>query len=162
MRMLAGLFLMLPMMASASPYTVQSVLKDTTTIVALDLNPKTVFCTARGYGTVQLKVSVPDLDWLAHFDHRVVGEGLPCITGGACSEALQPGNIIDLNEPVVLAPIRVVLKQTLSIDEDAKTCTQTLTENITSLIRGKPFTHVRGSEPVPMDLEKCLKLSVLR
>lgn len=158
MRVLAGLLLMLPMMAAAEPYTVDSVLKDTTTVVALDLNPKTVFCTARGYGTVQLKVSVPDLDWLAHFDHRVVGEGLPCITGGACSEALQPGNIIDLNDPVVLAPVRVVLSQTLTVDDNAKTCTQRLNEEVTSLIRGRTFKHYRSSDATPLDMAKCQKL----
>lgn len=158
MRILAGLFLMLPMMAAAEPYTVETVLKDTTTIVAVDINPKTVFCTDRGYSNIQLKVSLPDLDWLAHFDHRVVGERLPCITGGACSDALQPGNIIDLNEPIVLAPVRVVLTQTLTVDDASNACTQTLSEEITSLIRGRTFKHFRAGEPTPIDMAKCHKL----
>jgi hypothetical protein len=152
------LVLFLPTFAMAEPNSYETVLKDTTTIVALDLNPKTVFCTARGYGTIQLKISVPDLDWLAHFDHRVVGETLPCITGGECIGELQPGKIIDLNEPITLAPVQVVLKQVLEVDDAAKTCSQTLNEEIHSLIRGKPFNHFKFGDTTPLDYAKCQKL----
>src|SRR5690349_14105848 len=94
--------------AHASPVQISRVLKDTTTTVALELTDQTVFCTNRGYSQIELKVSVPDLEWLAHFDHKVVGERVPCITGGECSPDLQPTTILDPNETVALAPVRVV------------------------------------------------------
>ncbi len=149
----------LPTLAIAEPYTVERTLKDSTTMVALDLNASTVFCTDRGYSNIQLKVSVPDLDVLAHFDHRVVGEDLPCITGGLCGGDLTPDAVIDAKEPIVFAPIRVILKETLTIDHDAKSCTRSLTERISSLIRGRLFNHERSSDAEPLAFEKCKKLS---
>jgi len=148
----------LPTMVLAETYQQEVTLKDSTTLVAIELNDKSVFCTTLGYGTNQLKVSVPDLDWIAHFDHRVVGEGLPCITAGECRGNLQPGKFIDANDPVVLAPVRVVLKQTLNIDDAQHVCTQTLSEDVTSLIRGQVFKHFRAGKPTPLDYAKCLKI----
>lgn len=143
--------------AEAEPVSVTRVLKDTTTIVSIPLNAETVFCTDRGYGNVQLKVSVPDLDWLAHFDHRVVGEGLPCITGGACTDANGPGQILDADHPIESIPVRVVLKETLTIDEAAKSCTRYLTEEVSSLIRRHKFEHYRfADQATPVALEQCL------
>ena len=150
---------MVPAFAVASSNSIERTLKDTTTLVAVDLNPKTVFCTSRGYGTQQIKVSVADLNWLAHFDHRVVGETLPCMTGGACTAELQPGVLIDPKEPVVLIPVRVVLTETLSIDEDRKTCSHRLNESVSSLIRGKPFTHWKTGDVEPLPYAKCEKLA---
>lgn len=143
--------------ARAEPRTEARVLKDTTTQVSIPLNAETVFCTERGYGIVQLKVSVPDLAWLAHFDHRVVGEGLPCITGGACSDTQNPGEIIDAAHPLETIPVRVVLSEQLTIDDEAKTCTRFLTEAVTSLIRRHKFEHYRYSdEAVAVPYEQCL------
>ena len=154
-----GLMMLFPMMAMADAQSVDLTLKDTITNVAMDLNEKTVFCTERGYGTIQLKISVPDLDWLAHFDHRVVGERLPCITGGECTSQLEPGKIIIPGEPFAVVPMRVVLKQHLTLDHSSQTCTQYLVEKIESNIRGHGFTHVRASDaPTAMDYAKCVKL----
>lgn len=153
------LFLSIASVASAAgpnSYTVERVLKDSTTMSLIELNEQTVFCTARGYGNVQLKVSVPELDELAHFDHRVVGERLPCITGGACSDALQPGLLIRPNERFALAPIRVILKETLQIDPDAKTCQRMLQEEVRSVIREHRFDHFKYSEMKDADYEKCV------
>jgi len=137
------------------------VLKDTTTMVAIDLNETTAFCTDRGYGNIQLKVSVPDLDILAHFDHRVVGEGQPCITAGRCSPSNGPGAIIDPKEPMAVVPMRVVLEDLVTIDEATATCSHQLRETVTSLIRGKKFSHLRSGLLEPMSYEKCLKLAGL-
>jgi hypothetical protein len=143
--------------AQAEPEVITRTLKDTTTIVSVALNEQTVFCTDRGYGNVQLKVSVPDLNWLAHFDHRVVGEGLPCITGGLCDAVRNPGAILDPEHPLESVPVRVVLTETLSLDHDAKTCTRFLTEEVTSLIRRHKFEHYRYSDDVaPVAFEQCL------
>ncbi|MBI3542981.1 MAG: hypothetical protein HY075_06890 [Deltaproteobacteria bacterium] len=144
--------------AQAAPQEIKRVLKDTVTPVVLDLNPKTVFCTDRGYGNIQLKVSVPDLDWLAHFNHRVEGEGQPCITGGRCSETLNPGKILDPNDRFVVVPVRVVLTEVIQLDRDARTCQHALLEKVESQIRGVRFNHSRGNDFVPLEIEKCEKL----
>lgn len=144
--------------AMGAPIELRRVLKDTTTAVALELNPKTVFCTDRGYGNVQLKVSVPDLDWLAHFNHRVAGEGLPCITGGRCAPGNEPGDILDPSERVALASMRVILTERIQIDTEEKTCAHRLEEQIEGRIRGREFQHARGNDWAPWDIEKCRKL----
>jgi hypothetical protein len=148
-------------LAAAEPVTTTRVLKDTTTMVAVDLNEQTVFCTDRGYGNVQLKVSVPDLDVLAHFDHRVVGEGLPCITGGACDETRQPRDIIDPAHPFEVIPVRVVLKENVTVDYEAHTCARVLTEEVSSLIRRHKFVHERGGDVEQVPFDKCQALSGL-
>lgn len=145
--------------ANAAPITSKRVLKDTTTYIPLELTQKTVFCTDRGYGNVQLKVSVPDLDWLAYFDHRVVGEGFPCITGGQCNTSLSPDTILNPNERITVVPVRVVLIEHTMIDRSARTCKQRLEEQITSVIRGHKFNHQRGDDDYkPADFEKCNKV----
>lgn len=152
-RILATMFMHLQVMAE--PVETTRILKDSSTWVALELNEQSVFCTARGYGSVQLKVSVPALKWLAHFDHRVVGENLPCITGGTCSEALTPGSILDPNRKIVVAPIRIVLSQVLKIDDETNACETQLVENVMSSIRGKQFDHYRAGEWQSVPVEIC-------
>lgn len=136
------------------PVEKRRVLRDQTTLVALELDSKTVFCTERGYGTVQLKVSVPDLDWLAHFDHRVVGETLPCITGGACTGL---DRLVDPQERFAIAPMRVILSETLLVDREKQSCQRQLVENIESSIRGRKFTHHRSGDWENVNLDLCLK-----
>ena len=141
--------------------TITRVLKDSTTMVALDLDASTVFCTDRGYGNVQLKVSVPDLSVLAHFDHRVIGENKPCITGGECKGTNVPSSILNPDKKIEVAPIRVILSQTLYINDENKTCSGYLLETINSYIRGIPFQHMREGELEPLDYEKCIRLQKL-
>lgn len=140
---------------AADSEEVVRVLKDSTTFVGLELNNQSVFCTSRGYGTVQLKVSVPDLDWLAHFDHRVVGERLPCITGGVCGDDLQPNLLVKAEEPVVSAPIRVILREALVADYDQQHCKRQLREEVQSLIRGIRFTHHKAGKWEDVEWLKC-------
>jgi hypothetical protein len=157
--MVLGMFLL-----SAQAFAtrnVQRVLKDATTMVALELTDKNVFCTALGYGTVQLKVNVPELDHLAHFDHRVVGEGRPCITGGECSDSNTVDSILN-GDKVVAVPMRVILSEYLEINDQAKTCTRTLVEDIKSHIKGKNFVHRRTSDvPVEVPYDNCIKIQLL-
>jgi hypothetical protein len=144
--------------ALAAPEHLMRVLKDTTTQVALELTPTTVFCTARGYMSEVLKVSVPDLDWLAHFDHRVEAEGLPCVAGGPCIDGFGPGQIIDPNDRVALASVRVVLEEHLTLDRQKRTCSRVLGEKIHAVIRGRDFDHFKDSGSESVDFEKCEKL----
>ena len=134
------------------------VLRDLTTKVVLSLNEKTVFCTARGYGATVLKVSVPDLDWLAHFDHRVDGEGLPCMSANACVGDTPPSKMIDASHPFATAPLRVTLTETVTLDTTKETCTRALSEEIKSEVRGIDFTHSRGGDVEPADYATCVEL----
>ncbi|MEZ4815930.1 MAG: hypothetical protein R3A80_12135 [Bdellovibrionota bacterium] len=143
--------------SNAASYTVERVLKDETTMVALALNETNVFCTPLGYGTVQLKINVPELDHLAHFDHRVENEGFPCITGGVCSNENSPTSILH-GEKLVAVPIRVILSETLTLDYETKTCTRTLSEKVKSHIKNRDFGHFRSGEPVAQPYESCLKV----
>ena len=149
--------------ALAEPKTVTRTLKDTTTWIALELNPKTVFCTVKGYGFEQLKISVPDLDWLAHFNHRVEGESLPCVALGRCTHFgngldLKPQDIFDPQRPIAIAGIRVILRENLTIDRDAKTCSRVLEEEIGGLIRDHEISHHKHGEAETVLFEKCQKL----
>ncbi len=145
------------MAAKAAPVELARTLKDTTTTIALDLNEKTVFCTVQGYSSLQLKVSVPDLDWLAHFNHRVPGESLPCMTAGMCTPELGPKDILAAGR-VGLTRVRVVLVQRISLDADAKTCESVLEETVTANLRGHAFSHFRAGENRPIDFDLCQAL----
>ena len=79
-----------PAPARPLPGELRTVLSDVTSPISLLLTEDTVFCSAIGYGLSFLKVSIPQLDQLAHFDHRVEEAGLPCAAVGACDEALGP------------------------------------------------------------------------
>ena len=151
----------LPVSTPTEPHRFQRVLQDETTMVALELTPDSVFCTDRGYGNVQLKVSVPDLDHLAHFDHRVVGEERPCITGGQCSIDLQPGDILNPEERLAIVPMRVTLTQNVEMDFQNRTCKTRLSERVRSHIRGIDFNHYRAGTQVETDFEACQKLKNL-
>ncbi len=154
--LLAAILAMSSLTAMAESVTTTRVLKDETTVIALKLTPDTVFCTDRGYGNIQLKVSVPDLDWLAHFDHRVFGEGLPCIAGGRCDETRNPGAILNSTNAYDVVPVRVILSEILEIDADAKTCTRSLQETVKAHIRGVDFSHDRYDEaPALVEFERC-------
>jgi hypothetical protein len=154
-KILLSTLLSLHLSALGAPEESSRVLKDSTTWVALELNDKTVFCTDKGYGNVQLKVSVPDLDWLAHFDHRVVGERVPCITGGACSEFLQPDKLLDGGNSIVVVPMRVVLTEHLKIDRDAQSCERQIQEAVHSQIKGQMFSHYRSGAWQSANLDIC-------
>ncbi|HVH46992.1 MAG TPA: hypothetical protein VM925_31830 [Labilithrix sp.] len=131
------------------------VLRDVTTPVVLTLDDKTVFCTDRGYGWTVLKVSVPDLDWLGHFDHRVEGEGLPCITAGQCGAGVQPSSVLDAKNPRANVSVRVVLTEHVVLDRAQKTCWRSLTEHVTAEIRGQSFSHHRSGDIEPSDFDTC-------
>ena len=65
--------------AAAAPVETSRVLKDETTLIALELTSDSVFCTDRGYGNVQLKVSVPELDHLRQIRELKASSEWPAI-----------------------------------------------------------------------------------
>lgn len=138
------------------------ILRDVTTPVVVALNSETVFCTARGYSEVVLKISVPDLDWLAYFDHRVEGENLPCMTAGVCTEELTPESLINPAEPLARMDVRVVLTEHIVLDHEGQTCVRSLDEVVTGTLRGQEFTHYRAGEVAPSDYATCVAITNLR
>lgn len=137
------------------------VLSDDTTAVVLSLTAQTVRCNALGYGVEELKISVPDLDVLAHFDHRVESEGTPCMTAGACSETLTPASLIDSSRPLEVAQIRVVLTETVVLYPEHETCGRDLVETVTTTVRGLAFSHERSGSLPNTDWATCQQLMKL-
>jgi hypothetical protein len=129
---------------------------DETTLIDLQLNEQTVFCTVLGYGgDFFLKVSIPQLDQLAHFDHRVEGTNLPCAAVGLCSEQMNADNILQGNPGIEPVWVRVVLVEHLERDGDLKTCRRQLVEDVSATIRGVPVKHHVEGEWESMPFAHC-------
>lgn len=141
------------------PGEVVRVLRDQTTTIALALTPQTVFCSAVGYSASFLKVSVPDLDWLAHFDHRVEETGLPCAAAGPCSETVTPEALLSANPRLALVPVRVVLSEHLKLDPDERTCTRRLVEKVTIELTDRVLRHSVEGEPAAWPYDACAALA---
>jgi hypothetical protein len=125
--------------AQALPHT--SVLRDETTNVNVDLNAKTVKCSAADYSMPMLKVLVPGLADITLLNHRNTREGAPCIAAGQCTESLGPQSILKNGEGTERIPVRVVLKKVTTIEGDV--CHVSLVETVTTEVRGLPFFHER-------------------
>lgn len=138
--------------------TKERVISDVTTPITLTLNPSTVRCSDIGYGNMQLKVSVPELSYLAVFNHTNFGENLPCITAGRCTDGNQPSDIISNTNPTEEVQIRVKRVETLTLDQKFNTCLRSLDEHVSTQIRGKPFNHHRSAELTEVPLSICDQL----
>ena len=139
----------------------ERILKDTTTWIALSLNAETVFCSAIGYSASFLKVSVPDLDWLAHFDHRADTLGLPCAAAGQCTDLLDPETILQSRPGVEPVALRVILTEVLSVDLEGQRCQRWLREEVQAVVRGVPLRHRVQGEPEDVPFETCRALAAL-
>jgi hypothetical protein len=137
------------------------VLRDVTTPVVLLLEPSTVFCSALGYGVSFLKVSVPDLDDLARFDHRVSATGLPCAAAGACTDRLGPDAILQGRPGLERVDLRVVLTEVLTFDRPAQRCTRQLTEEVFASVRGVPLRHSAEGPRQALSWDRCQALEAL-
>lgn len=132
------------------------VIEDATTNLSIDLNSTTVRCSDRGYGNVQLKVTVPDLVYVTKFNHVNFGESLPCISAGRCTDGNLPSNIL-LKAPVTVnVPVRVQLVETMYLNREAGNCTRVLEERVSTVIQGKTFNHLRTAPLGIVPLELCL------
>ncbi len=134
-------------------WTQSRTVKDVTTPISLQLDETRVFCTWLGYGgEAFLKVSIPQLDSLARFDHRVEGTSLPCAAVGVCTADVNAETILQGNPGFEPVDLRVVLTQTLFFDGDAETCQRQLSEDVSAQVRGVPIQHhVEGPlEPAPL------------
>jgi len=140
---------------------VQRVLSDKTSWVALALNDDTVFCSAIGYGVSFLKVSVPDLDWLAHFNHRANTLGLPCAAAGECTDLLNPESIVQSRPGVEAVEVRVILTEVLRIDMEGQRCSRWLKEAVEAKVRGVQLRHHVDGPAEQVPFEQCQVLAAL-
>ena len=129
------------------------VMSDKTTDVGVELDAKTVKCSAADYSGPMLKVRVPGLADLTVLNHRNTRECAPCIAAGRCSATLGPKDILKSGEGSETVPVRVVLKKVLSLEGDV--CHVTLVETVTTAIRGVPFFHERLQDVADRPAADC-------
>lgn len=147
-------------LARAQSAAIETVLSDQTTDLEIDLNSKTVKCSARGYMSPNLKVLVPGLADITVMNHRNPGEGAPCIAAGDCfgtgqTPGITPEDILQSGTGVDTVPVRVILTRVSLPDHEAKVCNVTLKEEIHAIIRGVPFYHLRAQEMAKRNLADC-------
>ena len=131
----------------------ESIVRDQTTNVAVDLNSKTVKCSAADYSMPMLKVLVPGLADLTILNHRNTKEGAPCVAAGRCGEDLGPESILKSGDGIEQVPVRVVLQKVATIDGEI--CHVSLVETVTTTIRGLSFFHERRQEVADRNAADC-------
>lgn len=116
-----------------------------TVTLPVDLSAAHVRKTNAGYGqTYLVKILVPELAAETVMNHRNEGEGAPCL---ATYEVDTIEQLIQGRPSVEKAAFKIELVKDTYLDE-AKVCHVTLTENVTTSIRGFQFIHSRAS-PLP-------------
>lgn len=144
------------------------ILADSKTFVT-EVSTVTVRCSEVGYGAKELKISLSGLDGWTLFDHTNAqsGEfGEPCMTAGLCkrSPSAHGGFSIDdlvQNNPgnEVVTVVRNVIENKAEIkDQDNNdVCQRSLTENLTTTVRGIKFQHTRFGAEQNFPIEVCRK-----
>lgn len=130
----------------------QAIVRDQTTEVPVDLNDKTVKCSAADYSGPMLKVLVPGLADLTVLNHRNTREGAPCIAAGRCG-AIGPKDVLKTGAGVDAVKIRVVLRKETSVEGEV--CHVSLVETVSTVIRGIPFHHERVQEVAERSAADC-------
>lgn len=125
---------------------------DKTTTVSVDLNAKTVKCSAQDYSMPMLKVLVPALADLTLLNHRNTREGAPCVAAGQCGK-FKPSDILASGEGTEQIPVRVVLRKLAEVDGEG--CRVTLIETVATKIRGISFFHERRHELAERVADDC-------
>jgi len=144
MRPLIFALLAVPAVAAADTTYVETVVTDTTTAVDLKLDSSTVLCSSADYGSLFLKVLIPDLARLTLLDHQNIGAGAPCVAAGQCRTGNMPSDIIDPAHPTERVDVDVQEVRADEADSTAQTCTTTLFERVHVTIRGIQFFHERS------------------
>lgn len=129
-----------------------TLVSDKTTAVSVELNARTVKCSAADYSMPMLKVLVPALAELTLLNHRNTREGAPCVAAGQCGE-LSPRDILGAGEGTERVPVRVVLRKVAEQDGDG--CQVTLVETVATTIRGVAFFHERRHDLAERVAEDC-------
>lgn len=125
---------------------------DKTTTVSVELNAKTVKCSAQDYSMPMLKVLVPALADLTLLNHRNTREGAPCVAAGQCG-TFKPSDILAAGEGTERIPVRVVLRKLAEVDGEG--CRVTLIETVHTSIRGVAFFHERRHDLAERVADDC-------
>jgi hypothetical protein len=133
--------------------------------LTIALNNESVRCLIGDYGASSLKISLPELKGLTVFPQTTRGETDPCINAGVCKfgkapdgRPLSPELVIDSNRPTEDIQVTVVLTENLYIDHTAKTCSRSLSETISSPVRGLNFAHEDGASIGDLPYDVCVSM----
>ncbi|EQC43875.1 hypothetical protein [Bacteriovorax sp. Seq25_V] len=134
------------------------ILLDETHQSAVTLNTETVRCSAVGYGFPELKVTLESLKWATIFDHSNQDGLGPCITAGTmlCEDFTVPDVLIDSQNETENIAVRVTLTESFTISDQK--CFRSLDEDVTTTIRGIPFTHRRSAFLGELNVDECKSL----
>ena len=145
-----------PLLASAE--TLEKEVSRTTYGITVAVNASSVRCSALGYGSLELKVDVIDLDWAAAFNHRQLGEGKPCMTAGVCGGSLTPAKLRAAGEGDIPTNLLVVHKEVATLDRARGTCTRELVEELSMELHGIEFQHHRSAPLAAVSATQCLRM----
>ncbi len=139
----------------------KKIIKDEVHETTITLDKSTVRCSALGYGSSELKISVPSLEWYAIFDHSNRDDRGPCVTAGMdfCTvtddfiNTKVPDLLVNPEKPTEKINVRVFLKE---VFEDAgENCLRKIEEHVETEVRGIPFTHMRVKSIGTLPLSEC-------
>lgn len=147
--------LLAPALASAE--TLEREISRVSHNINVAVNAGSVRCSALGYGALELKVDVPDLDWAASFNHRQLGEGKPCMTAGVCGGDLTPAKLRAAGEGDVATVLEVVHREVAMIDRARGTCSRELVEEVELELHGISFHHRRSTPLLALTAAQCLR-----
>lgn len=159
MKFLITTILSLSFMAAAQAADVrEQLVSDKTSEIIVELNNDTVICSQADYSASFLKILIPQLKDLTVFDHRNFGAGAPCVAAGMCAPFGQSGplDILNAEKPKEKIKVNVVLKRIFSLNEEKQTCHVSLSEDVTTTVRGIKFFHKRSGSIGERLFSDCL------
>lgn len=147
--------------------TQRVILSDSKTFSTM-VSTGTVRCSEIGYGTKELKINLAALDGWTLFDHTnaQAGEfGEPCMTAGICkrtptSQGFSVNDLVQNNpgNELITVSRTVTENRTESKDQDGNDiCSRSLTEYLTTSVRGIKFEHTRWGAQENFPIEVCRK-----
>lgn len=163
--LLISCLLLVAQTATASTLRVEKVLVEQNFQISVPLTTETVRCSAIGYGSSELKVSVPDLKWISPFNHANDGELEPCMTAGRCARTLvgfgssdptqTPDFVIQTAGPQAKTTLHRKLIEVYVLNTAERKCRRTLLERVEMSIAGKSFTHSRSADMGEFAFDLC-------
>ena len=119
--------------------------------VPVDISMTKVLVTNKGYGTTYLvKVLVPGLAAPTLMNHRNAGESAPCL---ATYQTDQIDDILQGRPEIINADMKLDLVKDAFVNNGV--CQVSLTENISTTIRGFLFVHSRSVALPSRDPADC-------
>lgn len=127
-------------------------LSEKTVPLTVDISTTKVKLSVADYSSPVVKVLVPDLADVTVLDHRNTGEGAPCM---ATYDTLEPMDVIQDNPSIEEIPMTIKLEKIVSEDFSNNVCHVTLSETITSNIRGFEFNHYKSHYIGTRHIDDC-------